>query len=351
MAGLLGPIPTQEEASQTIKESFAARDAALAARAAGKTEQEVAEAASEAVAEVKTIKFDFKPSKFGNLNTSSTSVYKYPNSGAQITPDTDYVTFEFFKYKPPFKNTGGKNKKDEYSASIESLTSAENILGDKPDGVKNIIMYMPEDIQSEYGANWSGAGFGFLAGRLMKGAGGNFDIGQVFKDLGDAGRKGAVDFIVNNANNALGSGVTTNQALGGIGGTIVNPNVEMMYESPEMRTFSLTYKMFASTPGESEEIRAICNTFKKNMLPAFGGGAFIGVPNIVRVTFMTGTSPNPFVSQFKPCAISNVSINYTPDGSWASYPGGAPVATNITINFKELKMLFAEDINVGRATF
>jgi len=348
---LLGPIPTEDEAKQIIEESSAAVDAAVAARAAGKTEQEVAEAASDAVEKVRTLKFDFKPSKFGNLNTSSSSVYKYPKGGGQIAADTDYVTFEFFKYKPPFKGTGGRNKKDEYSASIESLTSAENILGGKPDGVKNIIMYMPEDIQSEYGANWSGAGFGFLAGRLMKGAGGNFDIGQAFKDLGDAGRKGAVDFIVNNANKALGSGVTTNQALGGITGTVVNPNVEMMYESPEMRTFSLTYKMFASTPGESNEIRAICNTFKKNMLPSFGDGGFIGVPNIVRVTFMTGNSPNPYVSQFKPCAITNVSINYTPDGSWASYKGGAPVATNITINFKEMKMLFAEDITVGAATF
>lgn len=293
----------------------------------------------------------FKPSSFGGINTAKAgqgSTYRYPNSGAQITPDTDYVTFEFFKYKPPFKDTGGKTKEDEYSTSID-FSDSSNVLGDKFG--KNIIMYMPEDVQSEYGANWSGAGFGFLAGRLMKAAGGNFDLGQGFKDFSDSARKGAVDFIVNNANKALGSGVTTNQALGGISGTIVNPNVEMMYESPEMRTFSLTYKMFASTPEESKEIRGICNTFKKNMLPSFGGGGFIGVPNIVRVTFMTGSKPNPFVSQFKPCAISNVSINYTPDGSWASYEGGAPVATNITINFKELKMLFAEDINIGDATY
>lgn len=287
---------------------------------------------------------------FGGINTAKSgqgSTYRYPNSGAQITPDTDYVTFEFFKYKPPFQDTGGGDKKAQYDASLNF--GKEQILGEKFG--KNIIMYMPEDIQSEYGANWSGAGFGFLAGRLMKVAGGNFDVGQVFKDLGDEARKKTADFIVNNANKALGSGVTIQQALGGIGGTIVNPNVEMMYESPEMRTFSLTYKMFASTPGESEEIRAICNTFKKNMLPSFGRGGFINVPNVVRVTFMTGSEPNPFVSQFKACAISNVSINYTPDGSWASYEGGAPVATNITINFKELKMLFAEDINIGDATY
>jgi hypothetical protein len=320
---------------QKAKENAAARARAAAQR------QKVAEA------EKAKKEFTLVPSKFGSLNLES-STYRYPYSNARIEGDTDYVTFEFFKYKAPFAGTGGKTKADEYETSID-FTNSENILG--PKFGKNIIMYMPEDIQSEYGANWSGAGFGFLAGRLMKAAGGNFDLGQTFKDFSDSARKGAVDFITSNANKALGSGVTTNQALGGITGTIVNPNVEMMYESPEMRTFSLTYKMFASNEEETKQIRAICNTFKKNMLPSFGGGGFIGVPNVVRVTFMTGSSPNPFVSQFKPCAISNVSINYTPDGSWASYEGGAPVATNITINFKELKMLFESDVAIEGVSF
>ena len=87
------------------------------------------------------------------------------------------------------------------------------------------------------------------------------------------------------------------------------------------------------------------------MLPDFGNGTFISVPNVVRVTFMTGGKQNEFVSQYKPCAITNVSINYTPDGSWAAYAKGAPVATQLTVQFKELKMLFANDINVSGATF
>lgn len=295
------------------------------------------------------IRIGLAPSSFGKISATAAtrgSTYRYPSGNTPITENTDYVTFEFFKYKPPFKTGDAEGNANEYSESID-FNSGSNVLGDKFG--KNIIMYMPEDVQSEYGANWSGAGFGFLAGRLMKIAGGDTNIGDAFTDFSDSVRKGAADFIVQNANKALGSGVTLNQALGGIGGTIINPNTEMMYESPEMRTFSLTYKMFASSAEETEQIRGICNTFKKNMLPSFGGGGFIGIPNVVRVTFMSGSDPNPYVSQFKPCAISNVSINYTPDGSWASYEGGAPVATNITINFKELKMLFAEDINVNSA--
>ena len=123
-----------------------------------------AAAAAKQKAEKEKAEKDFvlQPSSFGGLNLDS-STYRYPFSNAQIKGDTDYVTFEFFKYKAPFAGTGGKTKADEYSTSID-FTDSKNILGKKFG--KNIIMYMPEDIQSEYGANWSGAGFGFLAESL-----------------------------------------------------------------------------------------------------------------------------------------------------------------------------------------
>ena len=55
---------------------------------------------------------------------------------------------------------------------------------------------------------------------------------------------------------------------------------------------------------------------------------------------MTGNELNEYVTQYKPCAITGVDINHTPDGAWAAYKGGAPVATEIKISFKELKLIF-----------
>ena len=298
-------------------------------------------------------------SSFGKTNTSDTSALRYPKH-QDITANSDYVSFEFYEYQPPFGSSGAKAAKTGYNDSI-----SDAILGESKE---KILIYMPEDIQSEYGANWGGAGFGLLSKAIMGGVSntfdGNFNIGDAFdiglRAAGGSLQRKTIDTLVGVANKALGTSVTTNQALAGTEGRVVNPNVEMMYESPEMRTFSLNFKMFSSSADESEEIRRICNTFKKNMLPTFGG-QFIKVPNIVKVTFMTGNNPNEFVSQFKPCAVSNVAINYTPDGSWATYKGvskksdkaviGAPVATSITLQFKELKMLFADDITVDGASY
>ena len=292
---------------------------------------------------------------FGKTNTKDTEALRYPskNSGYDIGPTSDYVAFEFYEYVPPFKAGVGRDRK-RYNASVTDSDDG-GLLGDK---VGSVLLYMPEDIQSEYGADWGGAGFGLLSKALMGAAANavdlNFNVGQAFQDgmtaAGGATKRALVDKIVKKANESLGTSVTTNQALGGVEGKIVNPNIEMMYEAPQMRGFSLNFKMFASTSGEADEIARICNMFKKNMLPRFDP-AFIKIPNIVRVTFMTGSNPNKYVSQFKPCAITNVNINYTPDGAWATYADGRPVATQLTLQFKELKIVFSDDIKEGGPTY
>ena len=40
----------------------------------------------------------------------------------------------------------------------------------------------------------------------------------------------------------------------------------------------------------------------------------------------------------------NVNVNYTPDGNYAVFQGGAPVATELKISFMETKLVFSEDI-------
>lgn len=275
----------------------------------------------------------------------STGIVSYPHAH-KISPNSDYVSFEFFKYKPPFASAvaGKTDLQTAYSASADF-----NVLGEKVD---TCLMYMPEDIQAEYGANWGGAGFGLMSREIGKLIGGQqFDVTTAWEATGGAFKKGIIDAIVKGSNSALGTSVTTNQATAALYGKVINPNVEMMYEAPEMRGFTLGFKMTPVNQNEAAAIKRICNMFKKNMLPNWGEGTFIDVPNVVRVTFMTGPNPNAYVSQYKPCAITNVSINSTAEGTWAAYEGGAPVSTELQITFKELKMLFANDISEQGATY
>ena len=64
---------------------------------------------------------------------------------------------------------------------------------------------------------------------------------------------------------------------------------------------------------------------------------------------MKGSTEHPYLPRFKMCAITQVDVNYTPDGSYATYGDGQPVAIDLTLNFQETKMVFKEDIDAGIA--
>ena len=71
------------------------------------------------------------------------------------------------------------------------------------------------------------------------------------------------------------------------------------------------------------------------------------VPNLCKFTFMKGEETKKQLIQFKPCAISRVAVNYTPDGTYATYSDGSPIAIELQLSFVETKVLFKKDIKDG----
>ena len=315
--------------------------------------------------------------------TSNALRYPFGKMG-EMTSDTDYVSFQFFDYLPPFKPSGGNRgtqgtttnsnlgiKYTAYSQSIDPMNLKKANGTYYPD----IVMYMPEDLGGQYGADWTGKSFTNVAVEALRTAASsgvidNGSYGRVVDTATGALKSLGYNAAVSAINKGLGTNVQAADALSGISGTILNPNTEMMYQSSTMRGFELRFKMQARSERESDEIKRIYTTFKRAMLPSYGGevigkgigpgtptdkkpgnGNFITLPKIVRVAFMTGKELNEYVTQYKPCAITGVDINHTPDGAWAAYKGGAPVATEIKISFKELKLIFAQEIASKGASF
>ena len=295
-----------------------------------------------------------------------------------VTGDTDYVSFQFFNYVPPFQPRGGNRQNR--SKALQQLDNSslgaqygrygqsihdDNLFLEKADSnfYKDIILYMPEDNGGQYGANWSGKGFGNIMVEVMNtvGASGSLDFGsyeRAVNNLTSAFKSAGYQALADVANKGFGQNVQAQDIMSGVSGTILNPNVEMMYQAPEMRGFNIRFKMQARSVAESKEIKRICTVFKRAILPSYGGkvlnkdfsdkvGSFLTVPKVVKVAFMTGNKLNEYVTQYKPCAITALDINHTPDGAWAAYEDGAPVATEIRISFKELKLIFADEISDG----
>ena len=285
---------------------------------------------------------------------------KYPGDLAEST--TDWVSFKFKTYQAPYSGASS-TASNQVSSAYEKYNVS---LFANAAGYDDICMYMPEDISVSYAGTWGGREFGPLAPMALAGAGGVLNAGEIggitaagqkmAAEIGDM-RMGALPYIgassvasIMNRLPGFGGGVTGNDILATTRGQILNPNTEVLYQGPQLRTFSLSYKMFARSKAEADIISKICKNFKKAVLPASskdGEKNLIGVPKVVEVKFYHKNTEHPFVHKYKPCALGGVDVNLTPDGSWATYKEGQPIATQLTLQFQELKLLYEDDINAG----
>jgi len=311
--------------------------------------------------------------------TRSGKVLRYPAKPALIESSTDYVMFQFFEYSPPFKADADDpnstiNTIASYNASANEFTASE---------LPTILLYMPEDISTGHKANWNGKNFSNIGAGIMKVAGGITAVDKLSQALTGLDNA-ATNFvplagaqIVNAAIGKItGESVSLDEFFGGTRGVILNPNSELLFSGLDMRNFTLNYKLVPRNSDEAKQVDQIIRTFKKGMLP-YGnsnytdpGGTFLAdvvtlgiggtgnlsanyikVPDVCRVSFMRGGALNPDVPQYKTCALTQVDVSYTPDGTYAITEEGKMVAYQLSLSFQETKLVFREEIQDSGASY
>ena len=310
--------------------------------------------------------------KFGGdgtaVNGAGGSV-RYPHD-MRIAEAEDFVMFDFYDYKPPFQ--GKKSLNDVGGESYANLTlgdyNATGFAGDyfKDKAYPQILLYMPQDIQDTFSAKWEGKKFGQVTTGLIAAVGQEGNINKL-KSAGDtldnALKKSMVEagasIVSGLAKKITGDTISANDLFAGISGVVRNPNVEVLFQNMELRTFDLTFKMSPFDDQDSLRIESIINIFKKAMLPQYTLGTdvsvfnqkndglqagFIQVPKVCAVNFMRGSGRNRFLPRYKMCAITDVNVNYTPDNVYATIDRNMPVATELKISFMETKLVFSEDV-------
>ena len=124
-------------------------------------------------------------------------------------------------------------------------------------------------------------------------------------------------------------------------GTILNPNMELLFNGPSLRQFSFAFKFTPRFQKEAQTVRTIMKAFKRNMAPKGAGGDFLKTPNIFEIQYKG--KANQYLNRIKMCALQNVSVNYTGDGTFATYQDGAPISSVMTLQFQELTPVYNED--------
>ena len=279
--------------------------------------------------------------------------YRYPKTVPEL--GYDFIRIKSYKYK-----AGGRE-----SLKLGNRLSAKERLIKNNEVQETIILPMQPNFSESNAVSWGGdnlnplkmMGAGFASGAIE--ALGNIGtsqagaiIGNTFEQLGKD-----VSAILNDptsgkaliayfAGQAVGANI-----LGRSAGVTLNPNLELLFNGPNLRTFSFNFRFTPRSKEESEEVREIIRVFKKNMaVQRSDSNLFLLTPNIFTLEYIYNSQGNnsgqihPYLNIFKPMAMTNLNVNYTPDGSYMTYNStGSLTQYDLQMSFGEIEPIYADE--------
>lgn len=252
----------------------------------------------------------------------------------------DRIKFTAVAYQPPGNLAAGT-----LSSQNRTSSSGKSIIG-------TVFLPIQASISDLNSVEWQGGSINEIQKQAVNlslgamNAKGTEDLSALMTKNYDEARKkvsGAQKEIkVAFAGEAIGI-----QNLLGRFGTVLNPNLELLFSGPQLRPFEFKFQMSARETKEGENIKKIINFFKKNMAvkKSDGAGIFLKAPNtfMIEYKFNGGDTTHPGINQIKECALLSCSVEYTPLGTYMTYPDGTMVSYSMSLSFQELEPLYDKD--------
>ena len=274
----------------------------------------------------------FQIVEYKTLSQSSSSSGVTPDAAILETPDgNNTISGGLF--------TGGRRRADATKADIK--------------GTINLAIQPP--VSDNNGVNWTDTGVNLVQlglaslslGFIENGFGGANANAQKILDTasgeGNTIKKSLQTFFA-------GKAAQTNNLLSRLTGSVLNPNLETLFEGPRTRSFNYQFQF---TPRDEEEavmVRKIIRAFKEAMaVKRTSGLSFLLAPYVFNIKYLyKGGDDHPYIGRVKgPCALKDMQTDYTPEGSYMTYEGGenggSMVKYTVTMVFQELDPVYADD--------
>lgn len=206
-----------------------------------------------------------------------------------------------------------------------------------------IALHIPNNLSINYGVEWSEEDTTFLA---MAAAGGT----EIMKALESGGKdsdvKGVGAAIISNLMLSKGPNAAGNSAALGLA---ANPKKEQVFKGVHFRTFSFDYKFFPRSSEEAKKVMNIIKEFKYHMYPEFkDANNFVYIyPSEFDIYYYQNGKENMNLHRHTSCVLTDMSVNYTPNGMFNTFPDGMPTQIDVTLSFRELALLTKDKVKAG----
>ena len=227
----------------------------------------------------------------------------------------------------------------------------------------SIAIYLPPNVQDNYTTSYNAAatgliGFATAAGITATEAFRKNDMRTVAKTiLSTAG--GGLEEMLKRAGLSIAEILTDAEGAvelaNKVFGRAANPYLEVLFQGPELRTFTYNFTFAPKSKEEQDEVHKIIKLFRFHQAPEHRSdhSMFLGLPSEFDIHYMYhGTRPeeesgeNQFFNKIATCVLQNVNVDYTP-GKVASHQSGAPVLIKMSLTFLETEMITKAHIQAG----
>lgn len=258
----------------------------------------------------------------------------------------DYIEFKIYEYSP--KKLSSTNP-DQIGLGDTRVTEIGEGKGTRQEK-GTIILPIPGNIQDSNGVEWAKGDINPLQAELASAALGLISGGdnlQGVQDrfvakirgnsvLGDA-RTVTADFFAARATRTKG-------LLSRATGAIINPNSELLFRGPKLRTFNFSYELSARNDKDAKAIVSIIRAFKQaSSVQKSKTRIFLGAPCTFTIKYMNAKNQeHKFIGKIKECALTNIAVNYAP-AQYSTYDDGYMTKYNLTLQFQELEPIHNSD--------
>jgi len=177
--------------------------------------------------------------------------------------------------------------------------------------------------------------------------------GRAIQDVKDQLAKGEVGSDLASAVNVYlaQSAVGAQGLLSRTTGAILNPNLEMLFGGPQLRSFAFAFTLSPRDADEADQVRKILRFFKQGMsVKTSSSNVFLKAPNIFDIQYQTFNTQgqeivHPSINIIKTCALTSCNVRYTPNGTYMTYddPYRTMAAYQLTLAFNELDPIYDSD--------
>lgn len=285
--------------------------------------------------------------------TNSFGVMRYPKELPVNV--SDLVQFQIVEYKTLAQSSrqGSNTAEVQTPTAVDVVSPVIRRLSQDIKGTINLAIQPP--VSDTNGVNWTDTGInlvqlGLAAGSLgfiQDGTQGAVDtVGEIMsrgRSDGESIRKALSTFLA-------GKAAQTSNLLSRLTGSVLNPNLETLFEGPRTRSFNYQFQFTPRDEDEAKEVRKIIRSFKEAMaVKRTASLSFLKAPYVFNIRYLYKEGQDhPYIGRVKgPCALKDMQTDYTPEGSYMTYEGGddggSMVKYTITLVFQELDPVYADD--------